>query len=113
MNARSDHLKKEARNRPLTGKEKEELRRYRPMIIDKLDSGQRIEVQRIWVGKLPGERLLEDTREKEMDIFVRTTWKNEKHNTFDRIRKYKLVCTVDGNGKSFTFIPQQIVSPEE
>lgn len=47
------------------------------------------------------------------DVLVRTIWKNERGHTFDRIRKYKLLCTSVDGGRSFTFIPQQIVSQEE
>lgn len=66
-------------------------------------------------GFLPLYDLCEPQKEKrkESDVFVRTTWENKKRHVFDRVRRYTLVCTKVGEGRSFTFVPQEIVSQED
>jgi len=108
---RRDLEQKRRGSQRLTSLEEEEYKNYEPKGISLLRAGQT--ARRTMRGVLPESKLLEETKEKEIDIYVRTTWKNEKRHTFDRIRRYKLVCVMDNEGKSFTFIPEEIVSREE
>lgn len=43
-------------------------------------------------------------------ILVRVTWKSEDEHVFEKITKYKLLCTTTGIGHAFTFINEGIVS---
>lgn len=51
--------------------------------------------------------------QKESDVFVWTRWENDKGHVFDRVRRYALICTKVGEGRSFAFVPQEIVSQED
>ena len=39
-------------------------------------------------------------------VSIRSRWKNEKGHVFEKISDYKLICTIVGNGRSFTMIPK-------
>ncbi len=43
-------------------------------------------------------------------VLMRVTWENKSGHVFDEIHKYKLLCTDVGQGLSFTFIPEGIIS---
>ncbi len=48
-----------------------------------------------------------------IDVLARVIWKNERRQAFDRIRKFKLVCTRRDGGISFEFFPEGIVANYE
>ena len=41
---------------------------------------------------------------------MRVTWKSKDEHVFEKIQKYKLLCTTTGIGHAFTFINEGIVS---
>lgn len=80
------------------------------LFIEKLEAGgtatKDFEGSLYILGSLPLEEKFKDSKWKEgYPIFVRVTWQNENKHTFDEIHKYRLICTREGLGRSFTFIP--------
>jgi hypothetical protein len=77
--------------------------------ITRLRSGERA------VGAMAGSLSSDGvcSNREGIEVLFRTTWKNEKGHVFDRIRKFKLVCTKVDNGTSFTFLPQDIIAQDE
>jgi len=49
-------------------------------------------------------------KEEGFEIFVRFSWKSEYGHIFEKIKKYKLLCTKTGIGHSFSFFHEGIVS---
>ena len=102
---------KNALGKPLTDWEKKELINYEPPIIKKLEAGHRVETRVL--GAAPSRSNFCETARDHEKIFVRTAWANEKGHTFDLIREYTLLCTFANGGRHYSFIPENIVSPEE
>lgn len=80
-----------------------------PVGIATLKSGQKFPI--FVVGSLSLNDVCSNPEGTE--VLARITWKNENGWLFDRIHKFKLVCTKVENGRSFTFLPEGIIAQQE
>ena len=60
-------------------------------------------------GSLDLEKLCQEEPDGRL-VRVRVFWGNEYGQVFDEVHEYELLCTTVNGGRSFTFIPQGIVS---
>jgi len=64
----------------------------------------------IHIGQLDLEKTVGGTKQAGHTVLVRVTWENDSGHVFDEIHQYNLLCTKSGSGRSFTFIPEGIIS---
>jgi hypothetical protein len=77
--------------------------------IPELKSGE-VKEYRGASGSLDLDKRVVDMGKKGFPVLIRVTWENDIGHVFDEIRKYKLLCTKEGIGHAFTFIPEGIIS---
>ena len=82
----------------------------RETYIKKLDIGEKGKA--IHIGELDLEGQV-GTKPDGHQICFRITWKNEDGHVFDEIHQYNLLCKKVGLGRSFTFIPEGIISKKD
>ena len=85
--------------------------------IDKLKPGETINrdstgSELCIVGSLNLERDVCSKGNDGLPVWVRVSWQNSNRHTFDEVRKYRLICTIDSDkteenrGRAFNFIPE-------
>lgn len=85
-----------------------------PDTVLELDPGQSIQNQ--WVRgslDLEGTVCTGENRSDGLQILFRVRWQNEFGYRFDEIRKFRLLCTSVGEGRSYTLIPRGTLSRKE
>ena len=63
-----------------------------------------------FTGQLDLEKQVSSKGKEGYTILVRVKWENERGTVFEEIHKYKLISTIVGEGRNFTFIPEGIIS---
>lgn len=61
-------------------------------------------------GQLDLEKTVGNAGNDGHTVLVRVTWENDSGHVFDEIHQYNLLCAESGPGRSFTFIPEGVIS---
>jgi hypothetical protein len=63
-----------------------------------------------FTGQLDLEKQVSSKGKEGYPVLVRVKWENDRGSVFEEIHKYKLISTMVGEGRHFTFIPEGVIS---